>query len=109
MDMLGGVVLLLVAPILLGVIGLIVLGATFMVTSRRRLPRYPTCGGCGYDLTGSLGRTTSCPECGSSFAAAGIRPAGSGQLPARFLLGAAMLGVGLLVVLWWGAAFLADL
>ena len=108
MDMLGGMVLLLLAPILLGMIGLVVIGSTFMMTSRRRLPTYPSCGGCGYDLSGSLGRATTCPECGSPFTTTGIRPAGTGKMPARFLVGAAMFAVGLLLVLWWGAAVFPD-
>ncbi len=34
------------------VVALISVGATFMITARKPQPPYPTCGRCGYDLTG---------------------------------------------------------
>jgi hypothetical protein len=107
-DMMDGLALVFVAPFLLAAIGLIVGGATFILTSWRCLPRYPSCGRCGYDLSGSLGRTTLCPECGSPFALGGIRPAGTGRLPSHFVAGATMLALGLLIMLFWGVPFLAD-
>ena len=38
---------------------------------------FPSCGKCGYNVTGSIGSATRCPECGSPFAEVGIaRPGG---------------------------------
>ncbi len=40
-------------------------------------PDFPSCGKCRYDVTGSIGSATRCPECGSPFAEVGIvRPRG---------------------------------
>ncbi len=33
-----------------------------------------SCGKCGYDVAGSLGVSTTCPECGSDFVIVGIKP-----------------------------------
>jgi hypothetical protein len=35
-------------------------------------PDFPSCGKCRYDVTGSIGTATRCPECGSPFAEVGI-------------------------------------
>ena len=56
---------------------------------------YPSCGRCGYDVSGSIGSVTRCPECGTLFAEAGIRPPGRGL---RTRIGARVAGVGLLVL-----------
>jgi hypothetical protein len=40
-------------------------------------PDFPSCGKCRYDVTGSIGSATRCPECGAPFAEVGIlRPRG---------------------------------
>jgi flagellar basal body-associated protein FliL len=37
-------------------------------------PGHPACGSCQYDVTGILGTSDRCPECGSEFALVGIIP-----------------------------------
>ena len=41
---------------------------------RRSRGDYPSCGRCRFDLTGSLGKSDTCPECGTSVGVAGVRP-----------------------------------
>ena len=51
------------------------LGVWLLATSGRRLAgNVPTCGHCGYNLTGLTGGY--CPECGKTFAEAGVYMAG---------------------------------
>ena len=64
---LDGVVLIVLAAVALPVLGLITLGLALMFADRKRRPPHATCGACAYILTGSLGATTACPECGSPF------------------------------------------
>ncbi|MEE9129388.1 MAG: hypothetical protein V3T84_05170 [Phycisphaerales bacterium] len=59
--------LLLLIPFLSGALLIIIF-------SRRRGKGYPACGKCGYDVGGSVGTVTRCPECGSAFTEAGILP-----------------------------------
>jgi hypothetical protein len=98
----GGVILIVLAAMVLPVLGLLVVGLTFMCADRKRRPPHATCGACAYILTGSLGATTTCPECGSPFEVAGVQPAGTGQRSVRFLVGVGLLLAGVTVVLWWG-------
>lgn len=51
----------------------LVAGILLVGLSRRGLG-YPACGGCMYDLSGSIGVATRCPECGKDFANVGIVP-----------------------------------
>ncbi len=41
---------------------------------KNRAATFPACGKCGYDVSGSVGSVTRCPECGSEFTEAGIVP-----------------------------------
>ncbi len=63
-----GLVLVLIFFLLPLVVGILLVGL-----SRRGLG-YPACGGCMYDLSGSIGVATRCPECGEDFANVGIVP-----------------------------------
>jgi len=47
--------------------------AILWIVQRRRRP-YPACGRCRYDVSGSIGSVTRCPECGVAFAEGGILP-----------------------------------
>lgn len=68
-------------------------GVVLISRSRRGGAPYPTCGRCAYDLSGSIGATIRCPECGSAFAEVGIVPPRRQRKPAML-----WSGVGLLVV-----------
>jgi hypothetical protein len=99
---LDGIVLIVLAAMALPVLGLIIVGLTLMVADRKRRPPHATCGACAYILTGSLGATTTCPECGSPFETAGVQPAGTGQRSVRFLVGVGLLLAGVGAILLWG-------
>ena len=71
---------------------MLAVGIVLIVKSRRRGTGYPTCGGCGYDLTGSTAATDLCPECGGHFTVVGINPPQSGG---RIML---VLGIVLLIL-----------
>lgn len=64
-----GLVLVLIFVLLPLVAGILLVGL-----SRRGGLGYPACGGCKYDLSGSIGVATRCPECGEDFANVGIVP-----------------------------------
>ena len=49
-------------------------GILLVGLSRRGGLGFPACGRCGYDLSGSIGVATRCPECGGDFANVGIVP-----------------------------------
>ncbi len=49
-------------------------GVLLIVFSGRRGPGHPACGKCGYNVHGSIGSVTRCPECGADFGQAGIMP-----------------------------------
>ncbi len=49
-------------------------GVLLIVFSCRRGPDHPACGKCGYNVHGSIGSATRCPECGADFGQAGITP-----------------------------------
>jgi hypothetical protein len=108
-DYLDGAIFLVLGPILLIVVAPIIVGTILMVVSRgkRRQP-FPSCGSCGYDLTGSLGETATCPECGSSLEAVGILPAANEQASSGFVIGACLVGVGLAVGAWWTLAIITH-
>ena len=65
---------------LVGILVLLILvaalagGVLLIVFSRRRGPDHPACGKCGYNVHGSIGSVTRCPECGADFGQAGIMP-----------------------------------
>lgn len=52
-------------------------GTWLVVRGFRGGSAFPSCGRCGYDVTGTIGSATRYPECGSPFAEVGIdRPRG---------------------------------
>ncbi len=61
--------LLLLIP-LLGVVG----GVALAVRARWKRRGYPACGGCGYDVSRTVGVVARCPECGAAFTEVGIVP-----------------------------------
>ncbi len=56
----------------LGVVVPVGVGIWLVVRGFRGGPTFPSCGKCGYDVTGTIGSATRCPECGSPFAEVGI-------------------------------------
>ncbi len=72
---------------------MVALGVLLIVFSRARGTAYPSCGRCGYDVSGSIGSVTRCPECGRDFTEVRILPPGRKRNP--FMIGA---GVVLIVV-----------
>lgn len=57
---------------MLFILAMFVGGIVLIVKSRKRGSDSPTCGGCGYNLTGSTAATDLCPECGGQFTVVGI-------------------------------------
>lgn len=51
----------------------LVLGIWLIVKSRGGMG-YPSCGKCGYDVSGTVGSEIRCPECGAEFTTVGIVP-----------------------------------
>ncbi len=94
----------MISPLYIALIAMqVVAGVWLFVRGLRGGSGFPSCGGCGYDLTGSLGSVACCPECGSAFAKVGIDKPGPRQRPLLLLAGAALLltavcslGIGLL-------------
>ncbi len=72
---------------------MVVAGVLLIVFSRSRGTAYPSCGRCGYDVSGSIGSVTRCPECGRDFTEVGILPPRRKRNP--FMIGA---GVVLIVL-----------
>ena len=66
-------------------------GIVLIVKSRRRGSDFPTCGSCGYDLTGSTAATDLCPECGGRFTIVGITPPQSGRRSGLLAVGIVLL------------------
>lgn len=87
----AGVSILLVYLILM--LMMVVAGVLLIVFSRSRGTAYPSCGRCGYDVSGSIGSVTRCPECGRDFTEVGILPPRRKRNP--FMIGA---GVVLIVL-----------
>ena len=79
---------------MLFILAMFVGGIVLIVKSRKRGSDFPTCGGCGYDLTGSTAATDLCPECGGSFTIVGITPPHRGG-GSRIML---VIGIVLLVL-----------
>ncbi len=94
----------MILPVYITLIVVQVVGGVWLfVRGLRGGTGFPSCGGCGYDLTGSLGSVACCPECGSAFAEVGIDKPGPQQRPLLLVAGAALLitascslGIGLL-------------
>lgn len=70
-------------------------GVWLFLRGLRGGPKFPSCGGCGYDLSGSLGSVARCPECGSAFTRVGINKPGPRRRPVLMLAGAALVGVAI--------------
>ena len=51
-----------------------IVGAVIIGLSWKKVRSFPACGHCGYDVTGSVGKVSRCPECGRLFTEAGIVP-----------------------------------
>ena len=66
--------------IFLPMIIMLIVGVWLIFASRRGGgKRYPSCGACGYDLSGSVGSVPRCPECGADFKIVGITPPGGSR------------------------------
>ncbi len=67
------------------------IGVLLLLRSRPRGPGHPACGKCGYDVSGSVGSVTRCPECGSFFTEVGILPPRPRRKPVVMLTVGALL------------------
>ncbi len=83
-----------------GLIGILVLlilvaalagGVLLIVFSGRRGPGHPACGKCGYNVHGSIGSVTRCPECGADFGQAGITPPRGNRKRNPFMIAAGVV------------------
>ena len=83
--MAAGLIFLLAVLLLLG------LGLVLILASSPRGRGYPSCGKCGYDVSGSIGTVARCPECGSAFAAVGIMPPRGKRSPVLLASGVALI------------------
>ncbi len=92
--------------LMLALVGLLPVGIVLIVRSgRNRLP-YPSCGKCGYDLTGFSTNSDACPECGVRYTEAGILPAQPGRRKGMFAWGIVMVVLPLVL---GGFIFIASL
>ena len=87
--------LLLGLFILILTVSMIPLGIVLIVKSRKPGSKFPTCGKCGYDLTGSTAATELCPECGGQFTEVGIIPPRPGGKKRLMVIGIVLLLVPL--------------
>jgi hypothetical protein len=80
------VVLSFVGLLVIVVLGLALLAGIVLIVRAKRggLP-FPSCGACRYDLSGTIGSETRCPECGAAFAEAGIVPPHGGPANRRLM------------------------
>ena len=66
-------------------------GVLLIVFSRRRRPTHPACGNCGYNVHGSIGSVTRCPECGADFGQVGITPPRGNRNPFMIAAGVTLI------------------
>ncbi len=66
-------------------------GVLLIVFSGRRAPGHWACGKCGYNVHGSIGSVTRCPECGADFGQAGITPPGGNRKRNPFMIAAGVV------------------
>ena len=66
-------------------------GVLLIVFTRRRRPDHPACGNCGYNVHGSIGSVTRCPECGADFGQVGITPPRGKRNPFMIAAGVAII------------------
>ncbi len=66
-------------------------GVLLIVFSRRRGADHPACGKCGYNVHGSIGSVTRCPECGADFGQAGITPPRGKRNPFMIVAGVVLI------------------
>ena len=64
---------------LLPLVGMLLSGIVMIVRSGKGRLSHPSCGRCGYDLTGFSTESDACPECGGKYTEAGIIPARPGR------------------------------
>ena len=81
------VLILLLVPACL----MLAFGFILTLRSKKHGLGYPACGGCSYDLTGSMGSATRCPECGASLADVGVLPAQTSRSKGMFLVGVLLM------------------
>ena len=76
---------------MLFILAMFVGGIVLIVKSRKRGSNFPTCGSCGYDLTGSTAATDLCPECGGQFTVVGIISPKSERRSGLLIIGIVLL------------------
>lgn len=81
----------LLPPMFLTLIVPLVGGIALIIKSRGRGLGFPSCGGCQYNLTGTIGAASRCPECGAEFVNVGIVPPNSQRNRPLFWIGVSLL------------------
>lgn len=83
-----------------------VIGITLLVGGRRS-KGHPGCGACGYDVSETMGRSRTCPECGADLGTAGVSPGDRRHGRGRRIIGWLLVSVTAAAVLLYAAAFVA--
>ncbi|MHC5024553.1 MAG: hypothetical protein ACYTGG_11720 [Planctomycetota bacterium] len=78
-------------------------GVVLIVVARRARRQFPSCGACRYDLTGTIGEATRCPECGAEFVRVGILPPRRTSRPVTMTVGVVLIIAPLTCVGLWVA------
>ncbi|MHC4947650.1 MAG: hypothetical protein ACYTG1_05245 [Planctomycetota bacterium] len=90
------IALVVALVMLLALLSALVGGVLLLARSRTGGLGFPACGGCQYDLTGSIGSVTRCPECGGDIAVVGIIPPGGRRNPTRVAVGVMLVLLSLM-------------
>ena len=77
--------------IVLGMLVPLAVGILLIVRSRRRGPDHAACGGCGYDVSRTVGTAARCPECGAAFVEVGITPPRGRRNPIMVVAGVSLV------------------
>ena len=84
-------VLVVVAALIVFLAPLVAIVGLLIWSRKNRANTFPACGKCGYDVSGSVGSVTRCPECGSAFTEVGIVPPRRRPMRAVFWVTAAVI------------------
>ena len=95
----AGVMIIVMLLELLFVVATTIGGVMLIRSGLGRGPGHPACGGCGYDLSGTVGTETRCPECGTDILTAGIIPSKGRRSRWRIAIGTTLLLVPLVGIL----------
>ncbi|MCZ6836815.1 MAG: hypothetical protein O7G85_13650 [Planctomycetota bacterium] len=88
---------LLILFVLVGILVPIPIGIVLILKSRNPTFHFPSCGRCGYDLTGFTQASDACPECGGKYLEVGIKPVQPDRPRSFRIWGIVLLVVPLLI------------